>query len=248
METFPTTIGNWIVDTTQKDTREGNPTQVSKFYSGYSQRINRFTWVPKVFHRKLINFTLANRSTLQAFETTVFYGQDAFNWTDPVLETVFQVRFAPNTCPLSFGNYAGVGGLWQSAMSFIQTTPAELSTSFTREGVMQYQVENLAVAADITDRPIMSRGYAYSFTKASILTEGTPAGVDDANTCVVTLKNGAGSTIVAKTYNSTTAPPTSDYGDLGALSITSIVAGDIITLSVAQGATANMPQFSIILE
>ena len=248
METFPTTIGNWIIDGTQKDTREGNPTMRSKFYAGYTQRTNRFTWVPKLFHRKLVNFTLANKQTLETFETTVGYGKDAFNWTDPVTSTVFQVVFASNTCPLSFSNFAKRGDLWQSQVSFIQTTPAELATSYEKEGVMQYQVEDLAANADITDRPIMSRAYDYTFSKATILTEGTPAGIDNSNTAVLTLKNGVGSTIVTKTYNTANQPPSSGYGDIGTLSLTSIVAGDIITMSLVQGATANMPAFSIILE
>ena len=245
METFPT-MGSWLADASVKDGREGTPTQASRFYAGYTQRVNRFSWVPKTFRRTLANLTLTNRGTLQTFESTVKYGQDAFNWTDDILSTVFQVRIASG--PMMFSMWAGRNDLWQVPLTLVQTTPAELATSATKEGVMQYTVEDLAVGADITARPIMSRAYAYTFSKATILTEGTPAGIDDANTCVVALKNGAGSTIVTKTYNTATQPPTSDYGDLGTLSITSIVAGDIITLTVTQGATANLPPFSIILE
>jgi len=247
METFPS-IGSWLSDDRHKDTRAGSPTSSSQFYSGYTQRINRFSWVPKVFHRTLGNLTTANRTALQAFEVTVNYGQDSFNWTDTITSTVYQVALEGSACPLSFSMFGGIYDKWKVPISFIQTTPAELATSYEKEGIMQYQVEDLAANADITDRPIFSSAYAYTFSKATILTEGAPAGVDNSNTVVVTLKNGAGSTIVTKTYNTTTQPPTSDYADLGSLSINSIIAGDIITLSVTQGATANMPPFSIVLE
>ena len=245
METFPS-IGVWLADGSVRDGREGNPTQMSRFYSGYSQRTNRFTWVPKTFQRTLANLTTANRSTLQTFETTINYGQDAFNWTDDLLSTVFQVRIA--NAPMSFSFWAGRNDLWQVPLSLVQTSPAELSTSYEKEGVVQYQVEDLAANADITDRPILSRAYDYTFSKASILLEGASAGIDDADTCVITLANGADQTIVTKTYNTATQPTASDYNDLGALSITSIVAGDIITLTVTQGTTADMPAFSVILE
>ena len=245
METFPS-IGKWLADQSHKDGREGTPTKVSNFYSGYSQRTNRFTWVPKVFNRTLANLTLANRTTLQALEVTIGYGKDAFNWTDTVDDTVYQVR--SGNSPWSFSLWGGRGDLWQVPLQFIQTTSAELATSYEKEGVMQYQVEDLAAGADITARPILSRAYDFTFSKASILLEGASAGIDDANTCVITLANQAAQTIVTKTYNTATQPTASDYNDLGALSITSIVAGDIITLTVTQGATANMPAFSVILE
>lgn len=247
METFPTG-GDWIIDGSFKDSRLGNPTQESSFYAGHSQRINRFTWVPKVFGRNLVNLTTAQKNTLDTFETTVKFGQSAFNWTDPITSTVYQVRLAPAVLPLSFSPHGSLSDQWQVKLAFIQTTQAELTDSWAKDGVMKYQVENLAAGSDITTRPIFTRAYDWTFSKASILTQGTPAGIDNANTVVLTLKNGAGSTIVAKTYNTATQPPTNDANDLGALSITEIDALDIVTLTVTCGATANMPLFSIVLE
>ena len=249
METFPS-IGKWLSDDRHKDTRGGSPTSRSDFYAGYTQRINRFSWVPKVFHRTLANLTLANRTTLQTFEDTVKFGQDAFNWTDTISGTVYQVYFHSSTCPLEFSIFGGTYSKFKVPVSLIQASPDEIPivADPIAEGSMQYQIEDLAVGVDITDRPIFSRAYAYEFTKASIITEGTPAGIDDSNTCVITLKNGAGTTIVTKTYNTATQPPTSDSADLGALSVTSVAAYDIVTLTVTQGATANLPPFSIVLE
>ena len=247
METFPTG-GDWIIDGGFKNTRVGNPTQESTFYAGYSQRTNRITWVPKVFGRNLVNLTTAQMNTLDTFETTVKFGQSAFNWTDPLTSTVYEVRLDPSVIPLSFSPHGNMSDKWQVKLAFIQTTPAELTDSWAKDGVMKYQVENLAAGSDITSRPIFTRAYDWDFSKASILTQGTPAGIDNANTVVITLKNGAGTTIVSKTYNTANQPPTNDASDLGALSVTNIDGLDIVTLTATCGATADMPLFSIVLE
>ena len=114
----------------------------------------------------------------------------------------------------------------------------------------QVAVEDLAAEVDITNRPIFVSPTGLEFVTIGILTLGAPAGVNDANTSVITLKDDAGNTIVAKTYNTGTQPPSSDYADLGALSATHkvLTAGEHVTLSVANGATADLPAFLIILE
>lgn len=250
METFPS-IGSWIIDGA-RDTREGTPTQRSRFYSGYTQTVNRFTWVPKVFYRSLVNFTVTQRDTLDTFQTTVKYGHSIFNWNDVITSTVHQVRFAEGSCPLDFQPFAGRNDLWQCDLAFVQATPNELAygdyTKLFHTGGKMIQIEDLAAGEGITDRPVYGTQYGEAFSKAGILTSGTPAGIDNSNTCVITLKNGAGSTIVTKTYNAANQPPTNDLADLGALSITELEAADIVTLTVTQGATANMPPFAIILE
>ena len=81
------------------------------------------------------------------------------------------------------------------------------------------------------------------------MTQGAPAGIDNSNTCVIAVKDDAGNTIVTKTYNTATQPPSSDYEDLGALDGTHkvLTAAEHLTLSVTQGATADMPAFVLIL-
>lgn len=118
-----------------------------------------------------------------------------------------------------------------------------------QEQLLHLAVEDLTAGADITDRPIFVHPRANTLTSVGILTQGAPVGVDDDNTAVVTLKDDAGNTIVAKTYNTGTQPPTSDYEDLGALDGThkALSAGEHVTLSVAQGATANLPAFQLIV-
>ena len=100
--------------------------------------------------------------------------------------------------------------------------------------------------ADISARPIFDHPRAGTLVSAGILTQGSPAAIDDSNTCVVALKDDAGNTIVTKTYNTGTQPPSSDYEDLGALDGThkALTAAEHVTLDVTQGANADMPAFT----
>ncbi len=110
-------------------------------------------------------------------------------------------------------------------------------------------VEDLAADGDIAARPIFVHPRVAMLVSAGILTKGAPAGVDDANTAVITLKDDAGNTIVTKTYDTATPPPTSDYEDLGTLDVTHkiLTAAEHITLDVTQGTTADLPAMDVVL-
>jgi len=110
-------------------------------------------------------------------------------------------------------------------------------------------VEDLAANADIAARPVFVHPRALTLKSIGILTEDAPAGIDDSNTCVIALKDDAGNTIVTKTYNTGTQPPSSDYEDLGTLDETHkvLAAGEHVTLTVTQGTTADMPAFTVVL-
>jgi len=110
-------------------------------------------------------------------------------------------------------------------------------------------IEDLAAGADITDRPVFAPQRVATLFAAGILTQGTPAGVDNANTCVCVLKDGDGNAIVTKTFNTANQPATNGYSDLGTLHATNkiLAANEAVTFSVTQGATADMPAFMLIL-
>ncbi|MCC6910378.1 MAG: DUF2190 family protein [Phycisphaerales bacterium] len=111
-------------------------------------------------------------------------------------------------------------------------------------------IEDLAAAGDIAARPIFAHPGGAELVSAGILTQGAPAGVDDANTVVIALKDDAGNTIVTKTFDTANQPPSSDLGDLGALSAThKILVGDEhVTLDVTQGGTtSDMPAFVLVI-
>ena len=117
------------------------------------------------------------------------------------------------------------------------------------EQLVLVAVEDLAAGADISARPIFVHPRACTLVSAGILTQGSPAGIDDSNTCVVAIKDDAANTIVTKTYNTGTQPPSSDYEDLGALDGTHkvLTAAEHVTLDVTQGASADMPAFVVVL-
>jgi len=116
------------------------------------------------------------------------------------------------------------------------------------EQLVQVPVEALAAGVDIAARPVYAHPRASTLVSAGILTQGAPT-CGGADTIVVALKDGAGNTIVTKTYNAGAPPPTSDYADLGALNGTykSLDALELVTLSVTQSAGAIMPAFALII-
>ena len=81
---------------------------------------------------------------------------------------------------------------------------------------------------------------------ARVVNQATAAaGIDGGNTCVVTLATGAG-TVVSETFDSTTTFPAANTDqDLGALSNEHATAGQVLTLSVTNGATADPGPFLV---
>ena len=113
---------------------------------------------------------------------------------------------------------------------------------------LEAKIPNLAPGSDISGLPIYGSGYDRSFSKIGILTKGVPSNINDSNTVVLTIKNGAAQTVLTKTYNTSNQPPTNDFEDLGTILISDISANDKLTIDITQGTAANMPAFSIILE
>jgi len=162
-----------------------------------------------------------------------------------------------------YGGQAGSGAATKSpnnnallgrAIRAAAATDATLTVLVTRdaafaEPVALIVVEDLAAGADIANRPVFVHPSGAELVSAGILTQGAPAGIDDANTCVITVADDAANVIVTKTYNTANQPPSSDFADLGALSATHklLAAGEHVLLSVTQGTTANMPAFVVVL-
>lgn len=117
-----------------------------------------------------------------------------------------------------------------------------------------YQVEDLAADADIGDgtaanaRSIFMAQHALTIHKISILSQGTPAGIDDSNTCVVKCYRGTNA-IVTKTYNTATPFPANHAeSNLGTLSNNIFAAGEDLRFDVVNGTTANPPPFMLAVE
>ena len=115
--------------------------------------------------------------------------------------------------------------------------------------LMRITVEDVAAGADISGRLLahVPAGYQLTVLAGEIMSHGSPAGIDDANTCVVVLKNGTNA-MVTKTFNTATEFPAAEaVVSLGAISETykTIAANGYLSLYMTNGATANTPLFTI---
>lgn len=126
----------------------------------------------------------------------------------------------------------------------------DLTTGAARK-IMLIPIADLAGGADLGEFAVAKLDVAGTVLSASILCgSGNDAGIDAGNTSVHTLKNGAGgTTIVTKTYSNTvTWPNANTEDDLGTIANASISANGIITYTVTNGATANLPAYTLVIE
>lgn len=112
---------------------------------------------------------------------------------------------------------------------------------------MVYQVADLGAGGDIaaTGIYVVPAGKKLVLQSASVISQGSPAGVDATNTCVVDVKDGS-TAVATKTFNNTVAFPAA--GTAAALTMSAeavFTAGDIVTYAVTNGATANPPAFTL---
>ena len=122
------------------------------------------------------------------------------------------------------------------------------TTGVGRRWVGTFEIPNLAADAELTDYVFFGSYYAFTMARLGILTHGTPSGIDNSNTVVITIENSADASVVSKTYNLATQPPTNGFADLGTLTVTAFTSNDYLKITVTQGTTANMPAFAIVLE
>jgi len=108
-----------------------------------------------------------------------------------------------------------------------------------------YPVENLAAGADFSAHQIHKAPLAETVAAVTLFSRGAPAGIDDANTCVVAVKKGV-DIVASKTFNTATPFPAEGASialDPGAT--LDLAAGDTLTLDVTNGATADPPAFDL---
>ena len=108
------------------------------------------------------------------------------------------------------------------------------------------EIENLAAGADITARAcyVCTAPNGEVITAAQFVTKGTPAGVDDSNTAVLTIKDASDNIVLTKTWNTANQPPDTTSEELTSCldeDYTTLAKGDVLYLTLTCGATANMP-------
>lgn len=132
--------------------------------------------------------------------------------------------------------------------TLVTSTAADINTlTGVASQFIVYQVIDLAADADITSTGLFvcPTGFTFTISSIDIISQGTAAGIDDSNTCVISVLNGTNA-IVTKTYNAaTTFPADGVSSNLGALDETHkvITAGQIIKYTITNGATADSPAF-----
>ncbi len=109
-----------------------------------------------------------------------------------------------------------------------------------------HTVADLAAGADIAARAIHDFEKEGWIVSARVVNQATAAaGIDASNTCVVTLVIGA-QTIVTETFDDvTTFPAANTAQDLGAVANVHAAAGNVLTLAVTSGATADPGPFLV---
>jgi len=125
---------------------------------------------------------------------------------------------------------------------------AALNLKF-RDKFVHIPIEDLGAGADIAARVCFANPLAGQLVSAGILAVGSYAGVDAGNTMVVALTDGAGNSIVSKTFNNTTVPTNSGLDDLGTLDATHkiLTASETVKIAITNGATADPPGLFLVL-
>lgn len=109
-----------------------------------------------------------------------------------------------------------------------------------------HAVEDLSAGADIAARAVHAFAAEGWIVGARVVNQaGAAAGIDNSNTCVVAVAH-AGGTVATKTYNATATFPAANTADsLGAIANARVAAGDVLTLAVTNGTTADPGPFLI---
>lgn len=122
------------------------------------------------------------------------------------------------------------------------TIDTDRLTVAARSRMHVMDIEDLGAGADITDRVIMSPQFAGTITDIRVWGNGAAAGIDAGNTSVWLVELNGTAQIAAKTYDNATVFPASGVPDsLGALTNATFAANDEITLTITNGATADLP-------
>ena len=215
-----------------------DPTIRTEFASGDAASRALFT---RPLYRISLSYhwlTQADVTLIEQHQEHVKVGSSVFDFRNPYDDEDWEVRY---TKPVVIKAEPQLPSRFMASIEFFGTEVQKMRTT-------QYEVEDLGAGTDISAREFLVNPKAVTINSIGILTQGAPANVNDANTSVILVEDDASNTIVSKTYNTATQPPSSDYEDLGTITNGSLSAAEHLTLSVTNGATANLPGFVIIVE
>lgn len=109
-----------------------------------------------------------------------------------------------------------------------------------------HAVSNLSAGGDVAERAIHAFGQDGWVVAARVVNQaGAAAGINDSNTCTVVIKNGTGS-VASETFNTTTTFPAANSAhEMTGLQNQRAAAGDVLTLAVTNGTTADPGPFLV---
>lgn len=144
------------------------------------------------------------------------------------------------------------GGLEQSYVGVVQDVVASNEIILRLDPLRRlvktvtHVVGDLAAGADVAARAVHHFSQEGWIARARVVNQATAAaGINGSNTCVITLALSAGA-VASLTFDSVvTFPAPNEYRDLGVVSNAQAAAGDVLTLAVTNGATANPGPFLV---
>lgn len=107
-----------------------------------------------------------------------------------------------------------------------------------------YTSSDLAAGADLTDAPLGLAIGAGTIESINIISLGSAVGVDDANTSVFLLEVGTDAKGTL-TFDATNAFPAAGVAAEVTVADADVAAGDVLLLTVTNGATADLPVFMV---
>ena len=148
--------------------------------------------------------------------------------------------------------FAGAGNSYVGVVEDVVTTGEiilRIDPTRRQTKTITHAVENLSAGADISARAIHGFDTDGWIVSARVVNQATAAsGIDDSNTCVMTLATGSG-TVVTETFDSTTTFPAANTSlDLGSVSNVHVGAGDVLTLAVTNGTNADPGPFLVAVD
>ena len=219
-----------------------DPTLASAAEQGCILSRLRATVQYKRWHVEYRGVSGTDKLTVETFQTSVGVGADKFYYTCPTDSTEYLVRL---TGPMQFRLDPSDNSLWQIDFDIYGEQAIDSGTTeyYSELAIL---VPQLGAGVDDSDRPILACPDTATVKSIGILYNGAPADIDDDNTAVITIKNGAGDTIGSITYDTTNQPTTNGYDSIDGSLSESLAAGEVWTADITQGATANLAEMYFI--
>lgn len=121
------------------------------------------------------------------------------------------------------------------------------STKLLASYSMLYFVQDLGAGADIAGQLMHKARQVEVTSKVVLFSRGAPAGIDDANPCLVEVKKGA-AIVASFTFDTANVFPAAGSAQeltLGTLADRTLAIDDTLTVAVTSGAAANPPAFDL---